>query len=472
MARELEEIHQMNKKNYQMQRQQEEEEEKRQKNEEAATRAARDAQEEVYPDPLMATEDAISNFLKDVHSIMNGVQDMETNNTAVDDTDNVRSPVKKRQGSSKTSSQRNANARQVSPTKAGTTTLSLARTVTFLDNFVYPHSRIILELVSLLKSDKAFEEFTQALIAFLANAQMVDPKFVINPLDPNSKEKNISSKGEISTNMSKLGAHVKISSNGNVFSKQKVWGKDDTGGQNTRKSNKKEEFKDPAVYFSMIVSSEVAPKDLIERTTHEWARLNGVRLQVKELQFVESETVVTFYKVSKLTPKDVLLAELKKILLMAQWEDKLEEDLYDFLMDMDVAIGETLPEMILHVVQAKLRREYVSTFNKLNNQAQFARKTWHLKVASKYATKMKDLVQMAKEFRCFEHHWGVHAHISKVTDTTSTASEAKCQVETAQKHVNYEVSMTTEELAGVIDLDHLMAIVHLTSGKVVACYSL
>jgi hypothetical protein len=55
--------------------------------------------------------------------------------------------------------------------------------------------------------------------------------------------------------------------------------------------------------------------------------MNGVRLQFKQLQFVESETVVTFYKVSKLTPKDILLAELKKILHMAQAsarEDKLE----------------------------------------------------------------------------------------------------------------------------------------------------
>ena len=99
MARKLEEIRQMNKKNYQKQRQQEEEEGKRQKDEEAAACAARGAQEEVYPDPLKATEGAISNFLTNVHNIMNGVQDMETNDTAVDDMDNVRSPVKKRQGS-------------------------------------------------------------------------------------------------------------------------------------------------------------------------------------------------------------------------------------------------------------------------------------------------------------------------------------------------------------------------------------
>jgi hypothetical protein len=42
-------------------------------------------------------------------------------------------------------------------------------------------------------------------------------------------------------------------------------------------------------------------------------------------------------------------------------EDKLEEDLYDFLMDIDVAIGESLPKMTLQVVQAKLSGEYVST---------------------------------------------------------------------------------------------------------------
>jgi hypothetical protein len=103
---------------------------------------------------------------------------------------------------------------------------------------------------------------------------------------------------------------------------------------------------------------------------------------------------------------------------------------------------------------------------------QFARKTWHLEVASKYATKMKGLVQMAEEYGCFEHYWGVHAHINEVMDITSIVSETKRQVETAQKHINYEVSMTAEELAGVIDLDRLTAIVHPTSGKVVARYSL
>ncbi len=96
-----------------------------------------------------------------------------------------------------------------------------ARLTTFLENFNYPHSHVILELAVVLKSDKAFEEFTQALMAFLYNAQMVDPKFVINLLNPNSKERNIASKGKISSNLTKLGAHVKISGNGNVLTSRR-----------------------------------------------------------------------------------------------------------------------------------------------------------------------------------------------------------------------------------------------------------
>ena len=89
-----------------------------------------------------------------------------------------------------------------------------------------------------------------------------------------------------------------------------------------------------------------------------------------------------------------------------------------------------------------------------------------------YATKIKSLVEIAKAYKCIETHWGVHAHLSKVTDIKSTASEAKRQVEIAQKHTNYEVSMTEEELVGVIDLDYDSKIFHPTTGKEVGSYSL
>jgi hypothetical protein len=112
-------------------------------------------------------------------------------------------------------------------------------------------------------------------------------------------------------------------------------------------------------------------------------------------------------------------------------DDNMDLEDYDFSMDIDVDIGTTLPTMNLRVQIAKLKGQEVSTFNKLSNRAQYARKSWHLEVASKYAPKMKCLIQMAKEYGCVEHFWGVHAHLSEVTDIKSTPTEAKRQVEVA-----------------------------------------
>jgi hypothetical protein len=132
----------------------------------------------------------------------------------------------------------------------------------------------------------------------------------------------------------------------------------------------------------------------------------------------------------------------------------------------------TLPEMLLRVLTAKLRGEDLSTFNRLNNRAQFTQKTWHLEVASKHATKMKGLVQMAKDYGIVEQFWVVYAHLSEVTDIKLLAGEAKKQVEMAQKHTNYEVSIMVEELVGVIDPDHPRTILHPTTQKSIVSYTL
>jgi len=284
MSRELDEIRLLNKKNHQQERQRKEEEEKREKDEVTILEEPDDDVIMTSEAPAKAVEgtgdeDAL-NFTKDVHNIMNGIGAMDTERSVEDAEE--RSPRKKRPGSSKvTSRQSSTTARRVSPPE--TRTAPVLKPAIRTPSFDHTHKRTIVELAILLTSEKKFDEFTQALMAFLSNAQMVDPKFVINPLNPKSEGKDIVSKGDISPNMTKLGEHIKISGNGpNVFNKRKKWDKED-GGRNSRKTNKKEEFQDPTVYFSMFVSSEIPPKDILDRTTHEWARMNGVRLQIKEL---------------------------------------------------------------------------------------------------------------------------------------------------------------------------------------------
>jgi len=49
----------------------------------------------------------------------------------------------------------------------------------------------------------------------------------------------------------------------------------------------------------------------------------------------------------------------------------MDKEKFDFSMDIDVPIKETLPKINLKIQNAKLKGQDVSTFNKLSNHAQF-----------------------------------------------------------------------------------------------------
>ncbi len=273
--------------------------------------------------------------------------------------------------------------------------------------------------------------------------------------------------------MTKLGTHIKILGSGNAFNKKKVWDNQDQS-QKSRKP-KKEEFRDLTVYFSMIILTEVHPQELLDRVTHEWARTGGSRLQIKDLQTIESKMVVTFFCVSTTTPKAVIKAELKLILLQAQQKasaDSLDSSSYNFTLNNGIEVGESLPPMNLCVQVALLRGAPVNAFAKLSHQAQQARRIWHLEVDSRHAPKMKTLVQVAKDYGCVEEFWGCHAHLSKVTNANSLTREAKHQVDVAQSHTNYQMSMTSEELEGIISLDEHISIYHPSTAEIVGSLSL
>jgi hypothetical protein len=217
---------------------------------------------------------------------------------------------------------------------------------------------------------------------------MVDPHFAINPLDPKSKEGNIIAKGDISSNMTKLGTHIKISGSGNAFNKKEIWGNNIE--RRSQKAGKKEEFKDPTVYFTLIVSCNVKPQEIIDQIAHEWNKSGGTKLQIKELQDMDSKMVVSFFRVSTATRKEVILVELSKILKAAL--SKVQAELspieffkHDFSTEPDVS--KDLPDMTLQLQHAKLQGIDTSAFNKLKFHAQMASRSWHLEVASRYVPK-------------------------------------------------------------------------------------
>ncbi len=59
-----------------------------------------------------------------------------------------------------------------------------------------------------------------------------------------------------------------------------------------------------------------------------------------------------------------------------------------------------------------------------------------------------------------EKFWVKHAHLTKVTELLSNLRETKNQVNLAQSHTNYQMSMTAKDLIGVILLNETLDIIH------------
>ncbi len=162
------------------------------------------------------------------------LSDMMQGNTETKQGDNIdpetRSPPKNKQ---------NNNAPALKPSTI-TTEVSKKSLHTKNDKHVYKFSRVVIEASIKLSNDNPFQEFILVLQNLLKNGQLVNPFFASSSIKIGCSEKKIHEWSGIPINMTFLGAHFKISSNGhNPFEKQKVWRK----GTNKNK----EEFCIPVV---------------------------------------------------------------------------------------------------------------------------------------------------------------------------------------------------------------------------------
>jgi hypothetical protein len=248
---------------------------------------------------------------------------------------------------------------------------------------------------------------------------------------PDGGEKKIHEASGVPTNMTMLGAHVKISSNGrNSFEKQKAWG--------NKAKKDKEEFKDPIVYF---IATDEDPEELLARIIHEWQHRGGILLRIKELQSFESKMVLTLFSICTVVPKKLILDKFCTILAQAQ-SFAQEDDYSEFNWNPEELLqNSTLPAMEICLQNPKLPGQDTSDYNKLSWRVQANHKVYHVECDRKFATDIKWLAQVAKEANFVSKMWGKHAHVTKVVDKLSTPSKIKRLIKVSQRHTNYQCLM-------------------------------
>ena len=141
-------------------------------------------------------------------------------------------------------------------------------------------------------------------------AQKVDGTIIINPIVLGTNRPVISTPNAIPLNHTDLGANVKVADNA-CFHKRKPWGrvKDDLP---------KENWEDPELWFSICVSHNEDPHDIVIKTRHESDKHGGHRLQVRDLQISSPEFYIIMYHMHKQAQHEAVIAEARMLLEAAR----------------------------------------------------------------------------------------------------------------------------------------------------------
>ena len=313
------------------------------------------------------------------------------------------------------------------------------------------HTRIILDAAIELNKDDPIASFTNGLCTLFNNAKMVDEYFAICPVKEGGSSTLWHSAGDIPNNMTAVSSHISISGNNvRIFEKQRKW----------EGARKKESNFSNTVYFSFAIACDIEPTTLIGRVGIEWTRAGGTRLMVKTLPCFETMSPLVFYYLYNESHPATILEEFKKILLQTQIFCTDDSD----LSDATVALG-PLPAMAFRKMVPKIPGQDTSSFKHISHKAQYARRAWHLEVEVSAVPTIKELVEKAKHYGCIEAFWGKHTHVTEVATFDTTATDLKRLATTVNRHTNYQCSLTTELLKGIVNVDHTTRYIS-TDGKV------
>ena len=307
----------------------------------------------------------------------------------------------------------------------------------------------------LSNEDDRHTELTMKLRGLLKEGQKVDPHLIIMPLKEGKTSPVITTPNEVPINQTDLGSNVNVDSKA-VFEKRRPWGKDSDLPE--------EDWPDPEIWFSFVISSDEPPEDILERIRHEWKKSGGNRLGIKELKTHHPEGSIVLYHMYNQGNEESIVAEGKRILEKAKEEEgnnAMGEDFKWAFVD--------IPEFTLALRVPNIPGQDTSKMNKMTWQMKMMRKAFHMVCDRKQVAQLQDLMAIAKDRNLIAPIWGKQVKPSNAIvkgkgKEKKTPSWQITNLKSFTKHhVNFHASMTAVGFEGIWDLDKEVPIYNVTN---------
>jgi hypothetical protein len=306
----------------------------------------------------------------------------------------------------------------------------------------YRNKRVILDALVRLGAAQdrdRFEEFLGQIKTLLTNGKIVDKYFVINPVIIGDGKKDLRDTKDVPTNMTTLGGYIRISSRC-----MKAFETKSTFGANARKSEGN--VYSDTVFFTVAISCDVKPSELISRISVEWMRAGGMGIYIKEINSFNTESVFVILLLCVYVNAPMVAAKLRKLLEtgVALLAEVIGDDELPVTSVPPFALRKNLP---------KLPGVDVATeYKGLSNKQRQTRRVWHVEMDVHHIQMFEQLLEVCKDYGVFGY-WGDHVIISRVVDVESPPGDIERIRTVAMRHTRYQCSMMVSQLYGIVNLD-------------------
>ena len=216
--------------------------------------------------------------------------------------------------------------------------------------------------VILLQEDDRRPELTMKLRGLLKEGQKVNAKLAIMSLKEGNTKPVINTPNKIPLNQTDLGSNVNVDEK-TTFEKRRSWGKDNDLPE--------EDWPDPEVWFSFVISSDEPPEEILEHICHEW---RGNRLGVKELKTHHPEGSIVLYHMYTQRNEKSIVPEGHRIL-----EKSKKEEGSDTVVDNSRWPFSDIPEFTLALrVPNNIPGQDMSKMNRLTWQMKMLCNAYHM----------------------------------------------------------------------------------------------
>lgn len=298
-------------------------------------------------------------------------------------------------------------------------------------------------------TEVAIGEFAEKLKQLVGKIKTLDPDAVLEPLDPNDTEyqaikkvKDVPEDPEILTF-----GYIQV----------EAW---QFNPKRSKKKGQEQTFSPGTPYFQFVISCSKDPERLIESVSLGWKTIGGVKLELSEIQSVNTVNLAHVFNVPSGISIEVMTDETQFAMEQLHSEMVREGVIPSDYIGHDtpvISLGQSIPK-----VPGKQKKQPNYTQKQGSNeggselseyQLKLLKTAWHIETDKHQQQLASLIIEHGTQTGFWLQYWGKFVKLTNPLSKKAQLMEKQNWMKVTKQHLRYNAGMTLLAINGIVDLN-------------------